>query len=200
MCAMNRLCFFGLLFTTVISACQQGDDTPESTVTEHSGSNEEAADRMEERADSIARVESYTDSLENLADKVRDRGTKETKPPVTVTLSSWWTADKNLNTIRKITLTNNTGLTISGVKLVYVMPVGKSFDNRNIGKFKVNIKPLGKVDLKVPARKFGVSDDIIDTPNMLIGAFPDSVAVSLIYYSNGNTESNYVPIGFQPHK
>lgn len=194
---MNRICFFLLLFTTVISACQQGANTPESAVTEHLESNEEAADRMEEHADSIARVESYTDSLENLADKVRNRGTKETKPSLTVTLSDWWTADKNLNTIREITLKNNTGSTISGVKLVYIMPVGKSFDNRNIGKFKVNIKPYGKVYLRVPAKKFGVSDDIIDTSTIFTGAFPDSVTASLIYYSNGHSESNYVHIGFQ---
>ena len=75
------------------------------------------------------------DSLEDLADKMRDEAKQPDEKSSVVVELDGWTADKNLNTIRRVTLTNTSSRKVVGVKLVYVLPMGKSNENRDLGKF-----------------------------------------------------------------
>ena len=188
---MNCKCYSVLIIAVVsLNSCQQS----QQDVNEMPTASEMPT--VSEKAHSeVYKADSYADSLENLADKMHDESSEEVERSVSVSVAEGWSADKNLNTIRKITLKNTTNKKIIGVNLVYVFPVGKSVENRDMGKFKVNLKPLGTVALKVLARKFGVSDKIID--NVMFGPASDKVVASTVYFENGSVESTYIPIGFQ---
>lgn len=177
-------CIF--LISTLCCSCNQ-------TESEHNVIKEPTETSF---ADSV-RQGTSRDSLEDLADKMRDESSELRELSVSVSIAEWWSADKNLNTVRQVTLRNTSDKKVVGVKLVYALPVGKSVENRDMGKFKVSLKPLGTVTLKVPARRFGVSDNIIERDIILSSAFPDKVIVSVVYFENGSIESLNVPIGFQ---
>jgi hypothetical protein len=86
----------------------------------------------------------HLDSLEDAADKMRD-ASGGIESSLVVKFDGGWLADKELNTIRRITLENRTNKKIVGVKLAYRTGTSKEFDNRNVGKFKVVIKPHEKL-------------------------------------------------------
>lgn len=138
------------------------------------------------------------DSLEDLADKMRDEAKQPDEKSSVVVELDGWTADKNLNTIRRVTLTNTSSRKVVGVKLVYVLPMGKSNENRDLGKFKIRLTPSNTVVLKIPAKRFGVSDDIIEVDATTRMIFPDdNVVASVIYFENGDVETHDFRLGFQ---
>lgn len=137
----------------------------------------------------INRNEQRMDSLEELADKMRDES-PISEPSIIVKFDGGWLADKELNTIRRVTLENRTNKKVVGVKLAYGTGMSKEFDDRNVGKFKVAIKPHGKAALQIRAKRFGVSDDVIQNSSYTSLMFRDSIATSVIYYSDGTTGTN----------
>ena len=181
-----KLCLFASIIA-LISSCQQSSQNPKTE--NYSDLNSAKSDNANARAD----------SLEDLADKMRDEAMPDESNSIAVAIDDW-SADKNLNTVRCITLTNTSSRKVVGVKLVYVLPMGKSIENRDLGKFKVQLNASNKVALKIPAKKFGVSDNIIERDATTRLMFPDDkVVASVIYFENGEVEVHDFPIGFQ-HK
>jgi len=138
------------------------------------------------------KTEAITDSLEDLADKMYDDAEKNTESPVVITMGGW-IADKDLNTIKVVSIINKMSRVITGVKLVYSMKMGKSRENRDMGKFKLTIKPGKKGILRIKAGKFGVSDAIIESPSRFSLILDEKIYASVVYFSDGTTESGVVP-------
>ena len=183
---MNKSSLLLTVVTVFLISCQQ--------------LSQDATVNNEDRLSTVAGSKSNrADSLEDIADRMHDEAASVKSNSITVTLDNW-SADKNLNTVRRITLKNTSSKKVVGVKLVYIMPLGKGSENRNLGKFRVLLSPSKNLALKIPAKKFGVSDDIIEIDATTRLMFPDDkVVASVIYFENGEVEVHDFPIGFQ-HK
>lgn len=177
---VRAICAFAFL---AIGSCQQ--------------SAQNSAESPQSLKDTNIKQLADLDRLEDLADKMREESDVVEESSIRVALHGW-TADKNLNTVRRVALTNIGNKKIVGVKLVYVLPMGKSTENRDLGKFRLQLNPSNNFVLKIPARRFRVADNIIEADAMSRAMFPDdNVAVSVICFENGDVETHDFPIGFQ---